>query len=178
MKSSHLFQSLDPQTQRNLSGRLRSLQSVRGTSKEGRRLLNNEVLLDHHLKIGTNISTPNGIERWVEFRVAASQIKLKKRDLKLYQKEAAVLSKYIDGAKPRAIAHEMQVLRSFIHRSYTKYQKKRHDFGQWLQGNTVALTRAPPLKLTDNAVILDCIHQSLEAIGIHQVTIADVFKYL
>ena len=72
----------------------------------------------------------------------------------------------------------MQVLRSFIHRSYTTYQKKRHDFGQWLQGNTVALTRPPPLKLTDNAVILDCIHQSLEAIGIHQVTITDVFKYL
>ena len=178
MKSSHLFQSLDPQTQRNLSGRLRSLQEDGSNSKEGKRKLNNEVLLDNYIKIGSRASNMVQLQHWVEFRASTAKVKLKKRDLKLYQKEAAVLSKYIDGAKPRAIAHEMQVLRSFIHRSYTKYQKKRHDFGQWLQGNTVALTRAPPLKLTDNAVILDCIKHSLKTIGIHQVTIADVFKYL
>ena len=68
--------------------------------------------------------------------------------------------------------------RSFINRSYTLYKSKREQFSQWLQGNSETPVRRAPLKLTDSEPILDCIHQSLVALGIHQVTVAEIFKYL
>ena len=115
-----------------MSDRLRSLKEDSSNSKEGKRRLNNEVLLDNYLKIGSRASNMVQLQHWVEFRASTAKVKLKKRDLKLYQKEAIVLNKYLQGVRPRVIAHEIQVLRSFINRSYIKYSKKIHDFGQWL----------------------------------------------
>ena len=65
MKSSHLFQSLDPQTQSNMSDRLRSLKEDSSNSKEGKRKLNNEVLLDNYIKIGSRASNLGQLEHWV-----------------------------------------------------------------------------------------------------------------
>lgn len=161
-----------------MSNRLQSFKSVEGKSKEGKRKLNNEVLLYNLLNVDSMASTHQKLGHWLEFRVSSSKVKLKRRDLKRYQKEARVLSKYLQGLRPKVIALELDVKRSFVNDSYTLYKSKRELFSQWLQGTSETPVRRAPLKLMDNESILDCIHQSLEALGIHQVTVAEIFRYL
>ena len=48
-----------------MSDRLRSLKEDSSNSKEGKRKLNNEVLLDNYIKIGSRASNLGQLEHWV-----------------------------------------------------------------------------------------------------------------
>ena len=77
--------------------RLRYLGTVDGKSKESKRRQNNELLLQRHQQLLRCPDHHFRLQPWVKFRTESAKRNLKKRQVKMYQKEAMVLCRHMGG---------------------------------------------------------------------------------
>lgn len=84
--------------------RARSFASEAAKSSIGRRLLNNEQHFHEYARLLESQDEKESIRTWVNYKCSNSRIKLNKRQVKMFEKEAQVLLKLKQSAKTACIA--------------------------------------------------------------------------
>jgi len=108
---------LEKEVSERVVKRLREPPAAPSESKSQKRLLESQLNLHSVRQHSHSASATTFKESWTNLRASKTQSTVRKRDAKRFEKEAEILERYMQGAKPRFIAKEFAVSAQFVSRT-------------------------------------------------------------
>lgn len=104
--------------------RARSFACEASSTNQGKRQMHNEQYLHEYNRLLAFKDDSESIQQWVEYRATNSRTKLRKRDYKLYEKEALAIRKFSSGERCGEIAKQLRVSTSFVYSVIYRLRQK------------------------------------------------------
>ena len=115
VKDSKLFAELSEEIKASMMSRLHRPRDISPDIQRRKYEQANELLLNESTRLMRDEDEEEAsVKRWLQNRVRLAKSKLKRRQLKQYEKEGRVLFRHLQGKQPRHIAKELGVTVNFI----------------------------------------------------------------
>ena len=125
VRDSSLFAELSEEVKASMITRLHRPRGSATRTHRNRYEEPNELLLNESTRLMRDTNEEEAsVKRWLQNRVRLARSKLKRRQIKQYEKEGRVLFRHLQGMHPRHIATELGVTATFINNALGAMRSK------------------------------------------------------
>lgn len=127
MRECEMFKKLEDKQKKGIVKRVKELANKDEAAPEKDRRLRNELFFNEYTRLLADNDDQALLTAWVKFRNDTARVRLRKRDMKNFEKEARALLMYGKGIKPIDIAKAINKTPAFVSTLVHRLQHKFTD---------------------------------------------------